>query len=390
MKKRIVSLLTAFTMLVSICAVTFNAWAIIPLTLDMEAQETIDGADDLAWFSFTPQASGTYSFLSYNIPASEGYLFIREVDKVTNTKQYVQLAYSNSDENYIENGHNSRQFCLTYHLEAGVKYFFAAGWYLSGDRTTGTMKVKLRCDGYDSQIERIEASTVATLDSYNDGMWKSDANGERYFFYNISKIIANTTVTLFYLDGTTSKATGKEVIDGFTINYYHDQVNTHWYPQADEQYTSNKLTVQVLDKSTTIDVEILTAARFYTIGTVTDNDGEAIENAEIIYRGVAIAATDVGGKFYFYVPSGKYECVVAAENCVDRNVSITVSSTSENDFQATPITLCANDYNDDNIVNAKDFAVMNKIFSEQEIEEKRESFVRDINFSTSSYPPLSL
>lgn len=107
MSKKIISLILAVVLAISCFAITFSAYGKIQeLVLDGDFQCEIDGADDLAWFSYIPEISGTYSFLSYNTPATEAYLFIKEYDSETDTKQYVQLAYSNSDPNYAENSHN--------------------------------------------------------------------------------------------------------------------------------------------------------------------------------------------------------------------------------------------------------------------------------------------
>lgn len=391
MNKKILSLLIAVILAVSCLALSFNAYGRIQeLVLDGDFQCEIDGEDDLAWFSFTPEASGTYSFLSYNTPASEAYLFIKEYDSASNTKQYVQLAYSNSDPNYVENGHNSRQFCLTYHLKKGVKYYFAAGWYLSESRVTGTMKVKLRCDSYDYSIDRVEAECNVALEALTDGSWEYDNDGNSYYYYNISKIVANTRVTVYYTDGTSSSATGQEAIDGYSIIYNHNQAEQHWYPDSDANYQGNILTVKVLDKSTQINVRITTTARFSVTGRVVDLSGNPVEDAKIIKSNSVVAETDRYGTFSFYSASGKNDYIVSAENALDRKVYITTSSLENKDYSQTPIEICTCDYIPDGIINAKDFAVMKKSVSEEELENRQEQFSNSLNLTAEDYPELSL
>ena len=197
MKKKIISVILAIVTVISCFAVAFNAYGkIYELELGVKTTGVIDGEDDLIRFSFTPEESGTYSFLSYNVPATEAYLFVKEVDPETGYKEFVQLAYSNSDPNYQENEHSNRQFCLTYHLEKGVKYYFDAGWYLSDTRVSGTITVMLRCDEYDVVFDRIEATCPIMIDVYSDGSFSTDSNGEQYFLYNLSKVIANTTTKM--------------------------------------------------------------------------------------------------------------------------------------------------------------------------------------------------
>ncbi|MGN1328854.1 MAG: hypothetical protein ACI4V4_04045 [Eubacterium sp.] len=393
MNKKLLSLLMAVILAFSCLAVSFSAYGKIQeLTVDMDYQYEIDGEDDLAWFSYTPEASGTYSFLSYNTPATEAYLFIKEVDQETDTKQYVQLAYSNSDPNYQENGHNSRQFCLTYHLEEGVKYYFAAGWYLSESRVTGIIRVKLRCDKYDNEIDRIEVNCQATLDALTDGSWEYDSSGNSYFYYNISKIVTNTAVTIYYSDGTSSSSVmGDDNVDGYSIIYNHNQSEQHWYPESDENYTGNILSVKVLNATAQISVQIITTARYGVKGKVVDLAGSPVENAQIISStSIVVAETDSEGVFSFYSTTGKNDYTVDAENALARKVYITTSSTENKDYSDTPIAICTCEFLNDGVINAKDFALMKKSVSEEEFENQQKQFSKAINFTQQDYPELSI
>jgi len=87
--KKLISLLLALVLILSVCALALTAFGKSQeLTLNVKQSAVIDGEDDLEWFYYTPEKSGVYSFLSYNIPASEAYLFVKE--KTGLTTQYVQ------------------------------------------------------------------------------------------------------------------------------------------------------------------------------------------------------------------------------------------------------------------------------------------------------------
>lgn len=388
--KKALSIAVTVVLVLSSLAFSFSAFGKTQtLILDTKMTETIDGIDDIAQFIYVPDESGTYSFLSYNVPASEAYLLIREVNPETNQKEYVQLAYSCNDPDYQENGHNSRQFRLTYHLEKGVTYYFWAGWYLSESRTDGNMTVMLTCDQYDSNIEKITISCPATLDAYTDGMWLTDSSGARYYHYNTTRLDVNMTVTIHFNDGQQISATGQEEINGYRIIFQHNQNSVHWYPQTDERYTENTYTVKILDKTASMDVPITVGARFAVKGTVTDMQGNPIENADIRLAQNSVAYTDSNGSFCFYSIAGEYSCTVLAENSIARGLKILVTaSASENDFTSTPITLCNYEYIDDGIINAKDFAVLRRNYPQDD--ERIEHFNEVINFTADDYSPLYL
>lgn len=393
MNKKILSITLIITIVISSLAFSvFNAFAKTQsLILDLKTTSVIDGVDDMAWFIFTPEESGIYSFLSYNIPASEAYLFIKEIDPDTGAKKYTQLAYSNSDDNYVENGHNNRQFCLTYHLEKGVTYYFTAGWFLSDSRVDGTTTVMLRCDSYDNEIESITAVCDAELEAYTDGVWKTDADNRQYYFYNISKLIPNTTVTIHYTDGNEFSIKGAEEIDGYKIKYTHTQATTHWYTQEDPNYTQNILTIEVLNTSVDINVNIIHGELYPVKGIVVDTIGNPVANAKIIKDSGIIAATDSEGKFVFNTNAGNSEYIITAPNAIDRTIEITTSANSDkNNFTEKPIALCTYDYVGDSVINAKDFALMTKNVPSEELDLIRENFAKHINFTKKDYPKLIL
>ena len=394
LNKKLISVIIVISVISSVFALSaFNAFAKTQeLILNTKITAVIDGVDDLAWFIYTPQESGTYSFLSYNDYASEGYLFIKEVDTETWTKTYKQLAYATNDPNYAQNGHNFRQFCLTYHLEQGVTYYFAAGWFLSEDRTNGNMNVMLRCDSFDSDIAYITAQCDAQLEAYEDGNYATDGNGDSYFQYDISRIIANTTVTIYYNDNSSSSVTGAYEINGYSISYNHNQYEEHWYPQDYELYTNNRLTVGVLGKSCDMDVKITTNGRYKVEGRVVDTLANAVENARVINNSQSVVATtDENGAFSFYSTSGRKDFTIEANGAISRSVVIYVTvDANDNNYASTPIELCKYDLNNDRIVNAKDFAIINRNESISLSDDIKADFARHINFTSNNYDNLIL
>lgn len=386
-----------FTIIIAVLLSSFalsvlNAYAQTQkLVLDVRASGTINGENDLAWFTYTPDESGLYSFLSYNVYASEGYLFIREKNP-DGSKTYKQLSYAINDPDYAINEHNFRQFCLTYHLEKGVTYYFAAGFYLSEERVSGNMTVMLRCDKYDTSIESITASCNAELEAYQDGSMMTDSNGVQYFMYDISKIISNTTVTIYYFDGTSSSVTGDELIDGYIISYRHNQYSAHWYPQESDEYTANTFTVKVLDKSFSFDIKIIYSARYNVYGKITDTLGNPITNASVITSThETVATTNINGEFSFSSTAGFNSYTIKAENAIDRHIRILVTANnSKNNYTSTPIELCAYDYCHDGFINAKDFAIIKRSVSSQELELIKNDFQSHINFTQENYGAFEL
>lgn len=390
MKKKAISIFLAMVILLSCFAFSFSVFGQTQaLILDTKMTNVIDGSEDMGWYTYTPEASGTYSFLSYNVPASEAYLFIKEVNSETGSKTYVQLAYSNSDDDYEANDHNSRQFCLTYHLDEGTTYYFAAGWYL-GSRTDGTMTVMLRCDSYDkTDIDYIEATCSAELDAYVDGSWLTDSNGTRYFYYNITKLTTNTTVTVYYTDGTSTTVTGADTVDGNTIVYSHTQSTDHWYTASDASYTSNTMTVSVLGHTDTYEVTINVAAMYSVKGLVEDLNGNPIENARIMYNSAQIASTSSDGTFSKSLTAGYYNCTIEGDNALSRDVVIIVGASS-NDFTSSPITLYNCDYVKDGIINAKDYSYIIKNIDSDSLDDEKTQFANSIHCTSDSYSNLIL
>lgn len=394
MKKRLLSLLLAITILLSCFAVSMSAYGKTQqLILNTKMSYQIDGIDDMGYFLYTPDASGTYSFLSYNLPASEAYLFTKEVDAETGAKKYVNLAYSNSSPDFAENGQsNARQFCLTYHLKRGVTYYFAAGWFLSEDRTSGTTTVMLRCDEYDEKIiEEIRLTCSAYLNVYADGSWQTDENGERYYFYNLSKIINNMTITVYYSTGEVKSVTGKTEIDGYKVSYLHNQSTTHWYPKEHDNYKNNILTVKILDVSADYNVPILSTARYSVQGTVQSMNNKLVENAQIYCNSELLATTNSSGYFYFSYPAGKYTLTIKAPNSLERKITLIVSTTNnDNNYTSKPIRLYTCDYVNDGIINTKDYAAITKLDDAAQIKRDTAQYQSAIHFTSDNYEEFSL
>lgn len=395
MKKRALAVFMALCVVISCLSGTISAYATTrTIQLDVRTTNMLDGSEDMNWYIYTPEVSGTYSFLSYNVYASEAYLFVKEKDPDTGKKIYTQLEYSNLSPDYKENGQSGiLQFCLTYYLEAGVTYYFAAGWSheTTIDKST-SMTVMLRCDAYGEKvIDSIDVSCPATLSAYIDGQWQKDTNGVSYFYYNLSRIMANITITIHYNDGSTSTVIGKDEIDGYDILFTHTQSVNHWYAQSTPEYTANTLTIKIADASVDFDVPIEISSMYAVKGTVVDTDGNPVANARIVNSNSnsTLATTDANGKYYFASLTGKYNITVRCDNAVSRNVEMMVGTgQSGNSFEPIQIVTC--DYVDDEIINAKDYAYIVRNLSGSELDEKKEQFSNYINFSQDDYEPVTL
>lgn len=395
MKKRALAVFMALCVVISCLSGTISAYATTrTIQLDVRTTNMLDGSEDMNWYIYTPEVSGTYSFLSYNVYASEAYLFVKEKDPDTGKKIYTQLEYSNLSPDYKENGQSGiLQFCLTYYLEAGVTYYFAAGWTheTTIDKST-SMTVMLRCDAYGEKvIDSIDVSCPATLSAYIDGQWQKDTNGVSYFYYNLSRIMANITITIHYNDGSTSTVIGKDEIDGYDVLYTHTQSVNHWYAQSTPEYTANTLTIKIADASVDFDVPIEISSMYGVKGTVVDTDGNPVANARIVNSNSnsTLATTDANGKYYFASLTGKYNITVRCDHAVSRNVEMMVGTgQSGNSFEPIQIVTC--DYVDDEIINAKDYAYIVRNLSGSELDEKKEQFSNYINFSQDDYEPVTL
>lgn len=389
--KKIISILISAVIIFSSLAAGFSALASSQeLILNHKTTAVMNGAYDLEWFHYTPAKSGLYSFLSYNVPACEAYLFVRETDPETGGKKLVQLAFSNKDPDYKENNHNALQFRLTYHLEAGTRYFFAAGWMLP-TQTNNQMNVMLRCDAYDDEnaIERIEAQCMAEYNVCLDGNWETDATNTKYYRYNTSKMIRNTRVTLHYKNGKSTTAVGEDIIDGYNILFKDNQYENHWYPENDPRYTGNLVTIQVLDLKTQVSVKVVSGPRYIVQGAIVNMNNEPVQNAEISIDGSKLAYTDENGIFSFYMSSGLYNLTIKADNAVTRKKQIVIAAIADsNDYRGTPFTLCTCDFVQDDYVNAKDFAFATQKLSGEELEKAKREIKSAINFDKSRYEKL--
>ena len=382
-RKRITAVVLAAVLIV--CSFSFSLFSASAKTqqliLDTEIINSTDGLDDKNWYYFTPEQTGMYTFLSFNrYLYAEAYLFIKE------GKNYTQLAYSNKSENYEYYGQkNEEQFCLSYQLEAGKTYYYAAGW--DSSRTSGEMKVKLIYEGGEEDvIERLEVECNAELTWYTNGSWETDSEGQAYFFYDYSRIIQNMRVSVHYKNGSVSTTLpGANTVDGYTISFSQKQNISHWYPKEDEKYTGNYLTVSILNVSTVYDVTINQEALFNYYGSVCDIiSGEGVEGATVSINGFDIATTDSEGNYSYVSSPGVYRARVRGKNIIPRNYTITVVASSDKDSR-TPVEVAASDYVSDGIINAKDLGYINKNFSGAKRETEAQKFSKLLNFTENSY-----
>ena len=389
-KKKAAALILAAVLIVcSFASGLFRASAQTQqLMTDTEITNTTDGLYDKNWYYFTPEQTGMYTFLSFNrLLRAEAYLFEYE------NKNYNQLAYSNSSPNYEYYGQpNQYQFCISYQLEAGKTYFYAAGW--SSDRTSGEMTVKLIYEGSEEEvIDYLEVESNAELTWYTDGTWETDEAGEAYFKYNYSKILQNMTVYVHYKSGQISSvSSGGDSVDGYTVKYSNNQPEVHWYPKEDERYSGNYITVSILNKSAQYDVKINQNALFNVYGALCDyTTGEAVSGASVIINNSEVAQTDSNGNFSFVYSPGYYNVKISGKNILTRNFGLTVNvNPSQNDHRKTPIGIITCNYVGGDIINAKDFGYIMKNFSGAEREKEEGKFEDSINFTSSDYPQLIL
>lgn len=405
MKKKILAIICVLAIVLSTLALAFNSVAATfrQIDLDVLYETATVGEEDMVWYSYTPQVSGVYSFVSYSTGKSKAYLYTMETDEF-GIRSYKGLAFADaSDPNYMDEDvrtftynnksytHSATAFRLTYHLDAGTTYYYSAGWTVNS-QASGTMRVRLKADSYDtSALKSVTASCSATLTAYTDGEWKTDINGKNYYFYNISKIIQNMVVTLHYEDGTTvTSNVGANTVDNYKINYTHNQSNIHWFSQSSSTYVSNAITITVGNVSTDYDVIIKVGSLYPATGKVCDYiTGDPIQNATITIDNTRVATTNENGEFAFVYKSGYFWAFVDAPHSIKRKVLIGVNAGKANDYTLNPIGVASCDYINDGIINAKDFAYIKKLPSSQQ-EKAKQSFNGTINFKQSSYPSLSL
>lgn len=400
--KKIISCLLALSVWLSCFAFAYVSYAKTnAIQLDILYEDTIDGVDDMIGYVYTPEVSGTYAFISYSTGKSSAYLCVRET-LPDGSKRINNLAYAPAKDpdymshyrTFVSNGvtytHSSTAFYLEYHLEAGTKYYFYAGW--DNSASTGKMRVRLTNVSYDSQvIDKIEANCSTALTWYTDGEWRTDSNGERYYFYNVSKLLQNMTVTITYRDGSKSSVTGKDMIDGYKINYdAYGQNDVHWYTESDPKYTANILRVSVLDVSCDCNIKINMGSLYFVSGMVTDYvTGQPVKNATVSISNSVLDTTDENGKFYFHSAAGMYRLTIKAENAISRTINLTIVSSVDNDHTNEPIGLVVGDYNKDGIINLKDYQFILKEFTDTRQFELNK-FSKQVNFKSSKYPALSL
>lgn len=388
MKKKVISLVLAIIIVISSLAVSFSAFASSQeLYLNVKTAAIMNGKNDLEWFFYTPDQSGWYSFLSYSVPLCEAYLFVKEIDPETGAKKYVQLAYATEDPDYEKNDHNYLQFCLTYHLEAGTTYYYAAGWCLQST-TVKNLTVMLRCDSYDEHaIDSIEILDMPVLDAYTGGEWRTDADSKDYYHYDMSKIIRNSTIKVNFSNGTSQTVTGKSEVNGYQINFIENQYQDHWYPDSDICYTGNLVTIKILDKTASYHIKLNNKGLYYVAGKIVDFNGAPVENAQVTIGHIS-ATTDSDGFYWMSSLPGNYNIEIKTDKSIDYKSTITVIP-GNNDSSDTPLAICNCNYVKDDYINAKDYAYILNNLSSTELEAAKAEFSKAINFSSADYNKIS-
>ncbi len=399
------------SLVIVVCGFAFgliNAYAqtvkIEESMLGVELDNTPSGYDDKIWYVYTPTQSGIYTFYSMrnsvntstpNVLRTEAYLFEKVTDEESGQKLYTQLAYSNSNPDYeqYEGVMNSRHFCIKYHLEAGHTYYYAAGFY--NEERSSTLYVKLINESYDeAKLVSITPHCDAELTWYTDGEWKTDGDGNAYYLYNISKIMQNMSLTLVFDDGTTiTSNAGDTTVEGYPIKYTHDQTNNHWYNSENEKYTANTLTITVLDKSADYEVVINQNAMLSVSGKVVDdNTGSAVSSAQIYIGNTVVATTKSDGTFSFSYSPGSYSVTIKGADIVARTFTLNVDAINprNNDHTSTPVEVVCGDYVDDDIINGRDYAYIQKTLPQSERTAAKTAFGKYVGFTKNDYEKLIL
>ncbi len=97
------------------------------IALETETTVSIDNEYDMEYYSFTPSESGYYTFYSYSMDAD--------------TRAYLYNANRTEQLDYDDDGGENNNFKITYYLEAGERYCFAAGFW---SNSIGSFPVMLR------------------------------------------------------------------------------------------------------------------------------------------------------------------------------------------------------------------------------------------------------
>lgn len=376
--KKLISVILAVTILLSSLALGFVARAKTnsEIALNTMYIDSVSGADDKIWYTFTPQASGNYAFVSYT-QSNEAYLFTKTQNE-DGSKYYNQIAYAPaSDPDYMsnfreftQNGKTYKHYATTFYLECylrkGITYYFAAG-YANESQTTGSVNVvlyNLDVDEDEIPIREISVDSPIVLSAYTDGKWDVNEKGENYYFYNISKVTQNMNITVTFKDGTVKhiKATDGS-FDGYSITFKHNQNVNHWFAQNTSEYVANTLTVFVGPVSCDYDVKIETSAMYGIKGRVIDYvTNEPIRNASVSLNGIEVAKTDENGGYAFVYTAGTYNLTVKTPTSINYSYKLVVDTedTQNNNQTENPIKLVNCDYVKDGIINAKDYAYSRK------------------------------
>lgn len=379
MKKRLIPILLVIA--IALSSLTFGVSALAKTNSNIELNryytDSISGADDKIWYSYTPSVSGRYAFVSYT-QMNEAYLFTKK------DKMYNQIAYAGpSDPDYTKPGHfryftdssgkedtSKKHYSTTFYMDCylikGTTYYFAAGFANEGN-ISGTVNVALYNLEYDESNQPIKSISVicpTKLSAYTDGWWDKDDNGDSYYYYNYSKLAQNMEIIISFKDGTEKTISASdESYEGMKISFDHNQINNHWYAQNSNEYTENVLVVKVGSVKCEYEVQIETSAMFGAMGRVVDYaTGMPIEDATILVNNYKTAKTDEKGNFVFTQPAGTYKITVKTNSSIDYSYEFIINSgnTSNNNQTSKPVKLINYDYVKDGIINAKDYAYAKK------------------------------
>ncbi len=230
-----------------------------PIDVDETKKAVVSKKGEMVYFQFTPSESGVYTFTSDTSKDTYGYLYDSDFSEI-----------ANDDDGGIDNN-----FRITYNLEAGETYYFAARYYSSNN--TGSFKVKLTKVPavIDVQITPIEIikETGGNWDEY----WTEDEDGnEEYVEYYHYHWYNKLSYTITFDNGDKSQGFGTYFDydgEGYYIDWHGTQGGNNTWTVGNTYYP----TISVLGYSCEVPVTIIDtpieSIEVEPINMVKDTDG---------------------------------------------------------------------------------------------------------------------
>ncbi len=206
--------------------VTIDEMSAPAIELDVETQANISVSGEKAFFSFIPETSGNYSFAAF----AEG------------EDTFGHLYDSNLEQLCENDDSNSINFVVSYNLEAGEKYYFAARYYSS--ERTGSFPVMLSKAPTITSIEFRPIEIIAN----DENCGNENETYFQYYWWNRLSYTVTIDGKKYDGDGLWFEYEGK----GYEFKYSDDQRENPW--SVGNTYVK---TVSLLDCSAPVSVSIV-------------------------------------------------------------------------------------------------------------------------------------